>query len=76
MIILSFFPVPLNADASLTQMVSLATFTLIRGGRFETFEASRECLRAAMPPALLYDDIAFHDGTLPLALQQSLTYSM
>lgn len=54
----------------------LVTFTLIRGGDaegvFETFENSRACLRDVMPQGVQYDDVAFHEGNVPLDAQIAL----
>ena len=56
--------------------VDLAVFTLVRGGPnesdLETFVNSRQCLDKVMPPSIAYDNIAFHEGNVPLAVQQAL----
>jgi hypothetical protein len=43
----------------------LAVFTLVRGGSFDMFVNSRRCLQDAMPSSIRYDDVAFHEGTVP-----------
>jgi hypothetical protein len=54
----------------------LAVFTLVRGGSslevFESFVNSRNCLRQVLPSAIKYDEIAFHEGNVPSAVQRSL----
>ncbi|KAL1530192.1 hypothetical protein AB1Y20_001108 [Prymnesium parvum] len=58
----------------------LATFTLVRGGSsegdYETLVNSRRCLRQALAAVIDYDDIAFHEGNVPLLIQRSLSERM
>jgi len=55
---------------------SLVTFTLVRGGRaaadYGLFTSSRQCLRDAIGDAVDYDDVAFHEGNVPLGIQMTL----
>ena len=57
--------------------VRLAVFTLVRGGTLEehytSFVNSRACLREVLPPALVYDNVAFHEGNVPAAMQRALS---
>jgi hypothetical protein len=61
---------------------SLAVFTLVRGSSSEgeagldSFIHSRRCLREAMPAWSTYDDIAFHEGNVPLEVQRALRKKM
>ena len=54
---------------------SIAVFALVRGGSsegdYEMFFNSRECLREAMT-GVQYDNIAFHEGNVPAAIQTIL----
>eukprot|EP00966_Prymnesium_polylepis_P296167 6841276-Prymnesium_polylepis.1 len=58
----------------------LVAFTLIRGGPslsdYEMLIHSRRCLQDAMPAALQYDDVAFHEGNVPAELQPVLRRQM
>eukprot|EP00966_Prymnesium_polylepis_P084055 1945804-Prymnesium_polylepis.1 len=47
----------------------LVVFTLIRGGRGDSYEMyvnSRACLRKAVPAFVDYADVAFHEGNVGL----------
>jgi len=59
---------------------SLVTFTLVRGGRaaadYGLFTSSRQCLRDAIGDAVDYDDVAFHEGNVPLGIQMTLHLEM
>ncbi|KAL3919903.1 MAG: hypothetical protein SGPRY_005459 [Prymnesium sp.] len=50
----------------------LAVFSLTRGGpsagEYEAWTNSRRCLSEAMPRAVRYDDILFHEGNVPLEM--------
>lgn len=58
----------------------LVTFALVRGGSdynsYKTFMNSRACLREAVPPAIDYDDVAFHEGNIPADVQLKLKQFM
>eukprot|EP00966_Prymnesium_polylepis_P333414 7388879-Prymnesium_polylepis.1 len=59
---------------------SLVTFTLLRGGPtsadYEWFTSSRRCLGGAIGGTVDYDDVAFHEGNVPLSVQLSLPLKM
>jgi hypothetical protein len=59
---------------------SLVTFTLLQGGPtsadYELFTSSRRCLEEAIGDAMEYDDVAFHEGNVPLSVQLSLHLKM
>ena len=66
-----------TAPTTQTQTANgLVVFTLVRGGSskadFDTFVHSRRCLREAMPAWSTYDDVAFHEGNVPLEVQRTL----
>jgi hypothetical protein len=58
---------------------SIAVFTLIRGGAsesdYEMFLNSRECVHDVMA-GVEYDNIAFHEGNVPVAIQTILGQKM
>jgi hypothetical protein len=58
---------------------SIAVFTLIRGGAsesdYEMFLNSRECVHDVMA-GVQYDNIAFHEGNVPAAIQTILGQKM
>eukprot|EP00966_Prymnesium_polylepis_P274247 6335624-Prymnesium_polylepis.1 len=57
----------------------IAVFTLIRGGAsesdYEMFRKSRECVHDGMA-GVQYDNIAFHEGNVPAAIQTILGQKM
>jgi hypothetical protein len=66
-------PVPL---APLHSEARWVTFSLLRGGShreaYTSFVNSRECLHQVIPASLTHDDVAFHDGNVPIAIQRDL----
>jgi|EP00966_Prymnesium_polylepis_P150565 hypothetical protein len=58
----------------------LVVFTLVRGGPseadFDSFVHSRRCLHEAMPAGSAYDDVAFHEGNVPLEVRLTLRERM
>ena len=56
--------------------LGLAAFTLVRGGAhdsdFTMYVNSRRCLREALPAVIEFDDVAFHEGNVPVDVQLRL----
>jgi hypothetical protein len=66
--------------ANSANSAKLAAFTLVRGGpskgSYDMFVSSRNCLHTAISSAIIYDDIAFHEGNVPNAIQRMLQHKM
>jgi hypothetical protein len=70
---------PRGAETPRDPVDSIAVFTLIRGGAsesdYEMFLNSRECVHDVMA-GVQYDNIAFHEGNVPAAIQTILGQKM
>lgn len=60
----------------LSHDAALVVFTLVRGDQTEdnyiSFINSRRCIRDAVGGAVVYDDVAFHEGNVAPEMQRRL----